>query len=134
MTGLELERLFISPPEFATKPKPRPFLEGLRYELRVAKRLRRETLGAKLHLSPWLAGPCQPDAILEFATSLILIEIKLSSCDASKQIAKYRRALEACGKEVFAVQIAKNVSSSFPPTAESLLELKAPFEILHWWL
>ena len=134
MIGLELEALFVPAPKFAPRVRPRVYQEGSRYERRVLKELLHLSLGARLHLSPWLAGPCQPDAILEFATSLILIEIKLSSCDASKQIAKYRRALEACEKEVFAVQIAKNVSPSFPPTAESFLELKAPFEILHWWL
>jgi len=137
MIGLELkelEELFIPAPKFAPQVCPRVYQEGSRYERRVLKELLHLELGARLHLSPWFAGPCQPDAIFEFATSLILIEIKLSSCDASVQIAKYRRALEVCGKEIFVVQIAKNVSASFPPTAESLLDLKAPFEIFHWWL
>lgn len=134
MIGLEIEKLFVAPPEFALKPKPRPFLEGLRYELRVGKRLERERLGAKLYLSPWLAGPCQPDAILEFSTSIILIEIKLSSCDITAQAAKYVRALEPVGKRIWIVQIARNVSAAFPPTINSLLDLRSTSEVLHWWL
>ncbi len=134
MTGLELERLFISPPAFAPKLRPRLFVEGSRYERRVRKRLEQESCGAKFHLGPWLPGPCQPDAILEFSNSLIIIEIKLSACDVREQTAKYVRAVEGAGKRIWIVQIARNVSASFPPTITSLLDLRSPFEILHWWL
>lgn len=133
MTGLEVEGLFIPAPRFARRLRPEVFAKGSRYERRVAARLA-EPLGAKLHLSPWLPGPCQPDAILEFSTSLILVETKLSACDVQVQLQKYARALAPAGKQVWMVQIAKNVSASFPPTISSLYDLSAPFEVLHWWL
>lgn len=133
MTGLGVEELFIPPPGFAPRRRPEVFVKGSRYEHRVAAKLA-EPLGAKLHLSPWLPGPCQPDAILEFSTSLILVETKLSSCDARAQLRKYACALAPAGKQIWMVQIAKNVSASFPPTVSSLYDLSAPFEVLHWWL
>jgi len=129
-----LESLFIKAPGFHPRVRPRVFAEGSRYERRVLKELLRLGLGARLHLSPWLAGPCQPDAILEFSTSLLVVESKLSACDARRQTAKYARALAPAAKQVWVVQIAKNVSPSFPPTIESLWDIKNSYEILHWWL
>lgn len=134
MIGLEVEGLFITHPKFAPRLRPRLFAEGLRYERRVMERLKAECLGARLYLGPWLAGPCQPDAILEFHTSILLIEIKLSACDITTQTAKYIRALGPTGKQVWVVQIVRNVSGSRPPTITSLYDIRSTFEILHWWL
>lgn len=134
MTGLEVEQLFLPAPAFQPKLRPALYTRGSRYERRMMKELLQLRLGARLHLSPWLVGPCQPDAILEFATSVLVVEAKLSACDARAQTEKYARALRFSGKQVWVVQIAKNVSASFPPTIDSLYDLKSPYEVLHWWL
>ena len=95
---------------------------GGAYERKVGRWLvgQSESLGWHLHDHPWLyVGDtvCQPDFLLTSPSGcIILIEVKLTECDCTVQIAKYRRALAS--HQVTALQIARRITSR--PTVDCL--------------
>jgi len=130
----DVAELQIPPPNFPKRESPELFIRGIRYQRRVEKAIGALGLGAKFHFGIWLPGPLQPDIILEFTSSLILIETKLSACDCSVQLTRYTRALAPTGKLIWAVQVARNAAPGFFPTSLSLLDLSLPYELVAWRL
>jgi hypothetical protein len=95
---------------------------GLAYQRRVGKWLHANwTDRWEIIDGPWLVGPCQPDFILlprnggETPTAaIVVIETKLTQCDCSHQLMKYRRALQHLAP-VVTIQIARRITTA--PTA-----------------
>jgi len=130
----DIAELQIPPPSFPKRESPALFMRGIRYQRKVEKAIAALGLGAKLHFGIWLPGPLQPDVILEFTSSIILIETKLSACDCSAQLARYVRALASTEKRIWIVQIARNAAPGFIPTSLTLLDLSLPSELIAWRL
>lgn len=97
--------LCIPPPQWPPTKLTSAQLSGLRYQFRVERWLRPqvEALGLSLHSGLWFhdpatSSPCSPDLLIESPGScLLLLEVKLTQVDCSKQFLKYRRALAALG-------------------------------------
>lgn len=101
---------------------------GLRYQARVGKWLHANWSHLyEITEGPWLQGPhgpCQPDFVLARRTAaedrgahLIVVETKLTQCDCSAQLARYKAALAPLGPAAL-VQIARRVTA--PPTVRDL--------------
>ena len=102
---------------------------GLTYERKVALFLEKvaTSLGWQLHDHPWLAGPMQPDFVLESPSGcFILIEVKLTEVDCSAQLAKYRSLLG----NVPALQICRRATN--PSTAKVFEDLEQNSTMMLW--
>ena len=85
---------------------------GLAYERKVGRVLAAlaDECGFTLYDHPWLAGPCQPDYVLESASgACLVVETKLTQVDCTAQLAKYRAALAP--RSVVGVQVCRRLMS-----------------------
>lgn len=95
---------------------------GNAYEKRVGEWLRPqiEGLGWQLFDHPWITNGdsvCQPDYLAVAPSGCVLIiEVKLTQCDCSLQLAKYKKALAAW--PTVGLQIARRLTS--PSTVDCL--------------
>jgi hypothetical protein len=93
----------IPPPQHSSSHLSPAQRAGLRYQARVEREVAKwaAALGWTLHAGLWLldpltSAPCSPDIVLESPGGcLLIIEVKLTQTDCSRQWAKYQRALMA---------------------------------------
>lgn len=113
---------------------------GLRYQWRVGRWLRANALSHwDLMEGPWLAGPtgpCSPDFVLtprlaaaDADHPIVLLEVKLTQCDCTLQLSRYRRALEPLGP-VVAIQVCRRVLE--PPTVRGPDDFTHDGHMLLW--
>lgn len=127
----------VPPPTFPPGALSPAQQRGLRYQARVGRWLAQcASHRWDIHVGPWLVGPtgpCQPDFVLTPRTGgtggvapgadlneqrpIVVIETKLTQCDCTAQLAKYKRALRHLGS-VVTIQIARRVVTA--PTVRSL--------------
>lgn len=127
-----MEEILIAPPRFSSGQLTVAQKRGLRFEKKVGSKLGAlaSSLGAKLFDHPWIAGPLQPDFVLSWPSSLLLIECKLTEVDCSAQFAKYLRTLVCLEKQICCVQICRNLSMKKPV---DFLDA-TPFATIQWWI
>lgn len=128
---MSLQALTIDPPRFPVRGYKGSKARGRAYERKVGEWLKpiAASLGAELHDHPWLAGPCQPDFVIEFASSAcIVVEAKLTQANCAAQLNKYRRALFP--RQVITVQVCRRLI--FPASIDCFEELTDNDTMLLW--